>query len=86
MEAKVFYEEITDWNLPFGQYPQFKGEQKYQIPISPVHFRRDGIDADVISDLNGYNAILTYLQFISFVTLVVTGNSIVQLEDKFDYA
>ena len=48
-EAKSFYNERVDWNLPFGQYARLKGTRKYQIPFSPARFRRDGVDEDVLS-------------------------------------
>lgn len=96
MEAKILYEEITDWNLPFGQYPQFKGEKLYQIPISPSRFRRDGIDRDVISDWQPfYDVLVPILSILSPQTystpfikgaLILNGGNIANIDTKFDKA
>lgn len=48
-EAKSLYNDIMDWNLPFGNYPHLKGIKRYDIPISPARFKGDGITTDIIS-------------------------------------
>ena len=57
-EAKNYYNDIVDWNLPSGSYPHLKGIQDYGIPFSPARFRDDGIDADIVSSSSLYAQIL----------------------------
>lgn len=49
-EARGRYNDLVDWDEPFGTYPCFKGLKEYNLPISCSRFLNDGIEKDVIKE------------------------------------
>lgn len=49
-EAKGYYNDIIDFNQPFGSYPNLKGAKQVVVPFGASRFRQDPIDRDVLTD------------------------------------